>query len=278
MSSSYSSYRKDRYHYHTAQRKGRRYFVASLICILVVLASFTFYLGLGKEKLKKENIEQKVEIAKIESELAVLRTINPYKVATNEVIQNAVAKVDLFPGWVTRVYPIPDSVESVNLVTDMGTFVMNETTFSLASHQRYGIKQPSRSMYRLSGLMPSYIKGRHQIGLQLSLEDNGEDDETGSARLGSCYTQVIVNHKRVIDRKLHLISNYDPERVITGEVELDKGLFPISALIYCEQNNHFETEDVNFSISFRDPAQNSLESSRDAVFHIYSPENLNDLL
>lgn len=277
MSNSYTSYRKDRYHYHTARKKGNKYFVTSLLIIATVLLCATIYLGLGKEKVVRINIEQKVEIAKMESELAVLRTINPYKVATHEVIQKAVAKVDLFPGWVTRVYPVPESIETTNLVSDMGTFVMNETTFSLASHQRYGIKQPSKSMYRLSGLMPSYIKGRHQIGLQLSVSDKNTKEKEG-ARMGSCYTQVIVNHKRVIDRKLHLIGNYDPERVITGEVELDKGLFPISALIYCDQSNHFETDDVNFSITFRDPAQHSLVSSRDAVFHIYSPENLNDLL
>ena len=117
------------------------------------------------QQLKESVKKQIILVEKYEQELGILRTLNPYHVEANEILANAVENVDLFPGWVARVYPVPPKAAKANLMNDVGSFVMNETRFSLSSHKRYGIPQPNKSMYRLNGLFPSYKKGRLQVCL-----------------------------------------------------------------------------------------------------------------
>ncbi len=268
-------YRKERYSRRTSS------FTESLIKV-TILVIFTLSLGgIAALQWKKASSfsarldDKSLLLAKAENELEILRTLNPYHVGSNEVLAQAVNKADLFPGWITRVYPLPSSVEQAAYSNDVGSFVMNETRFSLASHKSYGIAQPSKSMYRLNGLFPNRTKGRLQVGVEFYVKNQAITAKSDTmSKISSCYARIDMNNKRVIDRKIHLMTRFESEQVLTGSLELNKGLFPISAILYCDRKSEINGSDIEVSISFRTPQQHNLSTSRYDIFHIYSPKNI----
>ena len=278
---SYSYHRERGYSSRSSNRSSsRRRFKQGLLIITVLLAGIVglIFLSLtlwqGKSDLHKALMEKSVVVNTYEQELSILRTLNPYHVGSSQVLQEAVNNIDLFPGWITRVYPLPDSHEKAMYMMDLGSFVMNETRFSLSSHQRYGIPKPNKSMYRMNGLMPSQRKGRHQIGVEFYINDRKLVVAKDKAGIGSCYARVDINQKRVIEKHLRIFSRYNTEQMLTGEVELNKGLFPISAVFYCDKKSDFNGADVEVAISFRQPNQSSLSVERNSIFHIYNPKTV----
>lgn len=271
-----SSYRRERY---ASSRTGvkKESWIRLAVTVFVLIAC-VIIITMQWKKLMATNdilVEKLETITKFEEELDILRTLNPYQVESNEVIAHAVQNVDIYPGWVARVYPIPKNSEKALLMNDLGSFVMNETRFSLASHKRYGMPQPSQGMYRLNGLFPSHKQGRLQVGVELYLSNQkGVEQTESSSQICSCYVRIDINKKRVIDKKIHFVTRFEAEKVITGEVELTKGLFPISAVLYCDENSDFTGDEVQVSISFRNPDQYKLTTNRDAIFHIYKPNDL----
>jgi hypothetical protein len=266
-----ASYRKDRYLNGSAVKKGRIYLATALLLFLGLVATVLFSLNKMEQLTSTINYTQST-IKHYEKELSVLRTINPYQGSSDALVQTAINNSDVFPGWVTRVYPLPISKDKLNRQRDFGSFVMNGTQFTLASHQSYGIVQPKKSMYRLSGLLPSLIKGRHQIGVEFNFVNDLRGSKNRMTKIGSCFAQIIVNHKRVIDKRVSMASRFETTRVLTGEVELGRGLFPIDAVIYCDEKSDFNDKDVQISFSFRKPGQQRLTNSNNAIFHIYSPK------
>lgn len=278
---SYSYHRERSYSSRSGSRSSsRRRFKESLIIITIVLAIIIalmfvcLKLWQGKNELQNSLVEKSVIVKTYEQELSILRTLNPYHVGSSEVLQEAVNNIDLFPGWITRVYPLPENHEKAMYMMDLGSFVMNETRFSLSSHQRYGIPKPNKSMYRMNGLMPSHVKGRHQIGIEFYINDRKLVVAKDKSGIGSCYARVDVNQKRVIDKHLRIFTRYNTEQMLTGEVELNKGLFPISAVFYCDKRSDFNGADVEVAISFRQPNQSSLSVERNSIFHIYNPQGV----
>jgi len=267
-----STYRKDKYIHGTAQRKGKLYIISA--CIIILLLTIVVLFGWNNmSKLNAKIDNNRMIINFYEEELSILRTINPYQGSSNELVQTAINQSDVFPGWVTRVYPLPSSKDMLNQQSDFGSFVMNGTQFTLASHKMHGIEQSTKSMYRLSGLLPSLIKGRHQIGVEFNFLDNvGEYNQREAMKIGSCFAQIIVNHKRVIDKRVSMVSRFETSQVVIGEVELGRGLFPIDAVIYCDEKSDFNNKDVEVSFSFRNPTQQRLTRTSNSIFHIYSPK------
>jgi hypothetical protein len=271
-----STYRKERYLYKTSQKKGR--FNLFFSCIILLLLIVTIFISWKKvNELQAQVEDSSMIIGLYEEELVVLRSINPYQGDSNELVQTAINNSDVFPGWVTRVYPLPSSRDTLNQQRDFGSFVMNGTQFTLASHQMHGIEQPTKSMYRLSGLLPSYIKGRHQIGVKFNFLNDTQGSINKATKIGSCFAQLAVNHKRVIDKRVSMASRFETSRVVTGEVELGKGLFPIDAIIYCDDKSDFNDKDVEISFSFRNPSQQRLTRTSNSIFHIYSSKLLSSL-
>jgi hypothetical protein len=272
-----STYRKERYLHKTSQKKGKIYFFSTWIILIILIV--TAFISWNKMNELKTKIDSKIiTISLYEQELAILRSINPYQGNSNELVETAINNSDVFPGWVTRVYPIPASIDTLSQQRDFGSFVMNGTQFTLASHQMHGIEQPTKSMYRLSGLLPSLIKGRHQIGVEFNfLNTNQGQAKSKLTRIGSCFAQIVVNHKRVIDKRVSMVSRFETSQVITGEVELGRGLFPIDAIIYCDEKSDFNSKDVEISFSFRNPTQQRLTRTSNSIFHIYSPRLANVL-
>lgn len=270
-----SYYRKERYSRRTTS------FTESLIKV-TILAVFTLAIGgiaamqWKKAKTLNAQLDDKtILLAKAENELEILRTLNPYHVGSNEVLAQAVNKADLFPGWITRVYPLPSNAKQAALSDDVGSFVMNETRFSLSSHKSYGISQPSKSMYRLNGLFPSRKKGRLQVGVEFYVKNQSINLGSDTmSKISSCYARIDMNNKRVIDKKIHLMTRFESEQVLTGSLELNKGIYPISAMLYCDKKSELNGSDVEVSISFRTSEQHNLATSRYDIFHIYSPKNI----
>ena len=272
MTSYNASYRKDRYLHGTSQRKGRMYLMVALV-MFIMLILISFYSFKKVTTLNAMNEKKTEIIALYEQELAVLRTINPYQNESGGLVQAAIENSDVFPGWVTRVYPLPQDKYTINQHRDFGSFIMSGTQFTLASHQMHGIEQPSKSMYRLSGLLPSLIKGRHQIGVEFTfLPQEGGRGYREKSKIGSCFAQIIVNHKRVIDKRVNIVSRFETSQVITGEVELGRGVFPIDAVIYCDEKSDFNDKNVEVSFSFRRPDQQRL-TTRNDIFHIYGAKH-----
>jgi len=268
-------YRRDRYYKSKISHSSSLAKMAFVIVTLVGCIAFSVVQFKQKSKLHIMLAEKNIEIKQYVAELSILRTLNPYHVAAEEILPEAAANVDLFPGWVARVYPVPSHNTDIGRANDLGSFIMNETRFSLSSHKRYGIVQPNRGMYRLNGLFPSYTKGRLQVGVEFYLADQNMVINDDTSQVGSCYARIDINQKRVIDKKLHVITRFSHEQVLTGEVELGVGLFPISATLYCDEKSDFQGDDVHVSISFRNPGQYNLTTKRNAVFHIYKSDNQN---
>lgn len=270
-----SYYRKERYVRQTSS------FTDSLIRVAILIVFTTILGGALAIQWKKAAVlsnnlnDQTLLLNKAEDELSILRTLNPYHVGSNEVLAQAVSKADLFPGWITRVYPLPANEEQAAFSNDVGSFVMNETRFSLASHKSYGISQPSKSMYRLNGLFPNRKKGRLQVGVQFYIKNQTMNKSSESiAKISSCYARIDMNNRRVIDKKIHLMTRFESEQVLTGSLELNKGLFPISAMLYCDKKSELNGDDIEVSITFRTPEQHNLTTSRYDIFHIYNPKNI----
>lgn len=267
-----STYRKERYLLRTAEKKAKWYFILTIFCISIVIAFSVFIINVKKNEYKAAIEKQDLVIENYTNELDWLRAINPIKGDYLDLDNKLVNSSNLYPGWVTRVYPVPDSMDESIYLNDVGTFILNESKFSLASHRHHGITQQNKSMYVLNALLPSRVEGRHQIGIKLALNKNTSDrNETGLTKRASCYSQLFINHKRVIDKKIKLVGFKGTNDLHTGEVNLVRGLFPISAKIYCDKNSNFYDRDMEISILFRDPHQQNFQDSKFNVFHIYKP-------
>ncbi len=274
------SYRKERYsssRYPSSKAQEKEGWIKVIIIFLVLIGCFFIIAYLWQQSVtqKEEISSQELLIIKFEQELGILRTLNPYRVDSNEILAKAVESIDLYPGWIARVYPIPEQPNSVDLMKDLGSFVMNETRFSMSSHKRYGIPQLNKSMYRLNGLYPNHKSGRLQVAVELYLAGLGKKDTGNSiSKICSCYVRIDINEKRVIDKKIHMVTRYEDERMISGDIELPIGLYPISAMLYCDENSDFSGEDIQVSISFRNSSEYHLTTSRHSIFHIYKPEHV----
>ncbi|QOL25429.1 hypothetical protein LP316_14190 [Thalassotalea sp. LPB0316] len=267
-------YRKERYRKTASFKESIIKTVLALVFVSASVAT-SFHLWNKTTSLKDNLVEQKRLVQSQQNELDILRTLNPYHVESNEVLAKAVENADLYPGWITRVYPLPDKKEQIFYATDIGSFVMNETRFSLSSHERYGITEADSSMYRLNGLFPSHQPGRLQVAVAFYLKGAPENTKVDvMSQIGSCYARIDINRKRVIDHKLHVVTKYEQKQILTGNVDLDMGLYPISAVFYCDKNSDFKGDNVEVAISFRNPRQQSLTTSRYSIFHIYKPDNI----
>lgn len=268
------SYRKDRYKHRRAGHQESWLRVLITVVLLILAFAFAGSQWVAKKKLTDVVSSKEKVIATYSEELDILRTLNPYPVKPDEILAKASQSVDLFPGWVTRVYPVPKNLKDVNFLQDVGAFVMNETRFSMASHKRYGIPQPSKSMYRLNGLFPNHNPGRLQVGVELYFDGSpsGSVKETMS-KISACYVRVDINQKRVIEKRVNVITRFQDEQVVIGDVELKKGLHPITAMMFCDESSDLHGDDIEISISFRNPGQHQLTTSRHSIFHIYKPNN-----
>ena len=267
-----SSYRRDRYLDRTSEKKSKRYVVLTFMSIFLITMLSGGIVYIKQKQFAAELEGKKLLIEKYTDELAWLRTINPIKGDYIDLKNTVVKTSSLYPGWVTRVYPIPESVDSLLYSNDVGTFILNESKFSMASHQHHGITQQNKSMYILNALLPSRVDGRHQVGIKLELnEETDRKNSKGMTKMASCYSQLFVNQKRIINKKINMFGGYSTGSLHTGEVNLQKGLYPISAKIYCDKNSDFTDRDLEVSIMFRNPEQQSFQDSRFNVFHIYNP-------
>lgn len=268
------------YSYQTKRYSKRSKNTERMFCYLLVVYAFTIVAAiiifLNQRVALKATQSQIAQLQQMKTkafeELEILRTLNPHQVSTSQLITKAVEQKNLYPGWVTRVYEIPSNIDQLYSMMDTGSFVMDETLFTLTSHTQYGINHPTQALYRLNALYPSYLKGRYQIGVEFNLKDTYIKQEMNNASFADCYARIEIDNKRVIDSKMRFIGKNKPKKVVTGEVNLDVGIFPISAIMYCDEKSEIKSEDILISLSFRSPTEFTHTNSRNSVFHIYTSE------
>ena len=115
-------YRRKKY---TRSRASTKYAWLKWTLVLVLLAccsAFSVHQLIKADKLSGAIKQKSLKIKQYEEELSILRTLNPYHVGSNEVLAEAVENIDLFPGWITRVYPVPDGNKVDRSASDLGAF------------------------------------------------------------------------------------------------------------------------------------------------------------
>jgi hypothetical protein len=226
---------------------------------------------MDNQQLKHQlsNVEQ-VNVSK-ESELAVLRTLNPYQFKYSQILKSADVVRDLMPGWITRVYKAPKHIAELKNMMDMGAFVLDQSKFTLSSHESYGLESPENALYRLNGLVPSTMAGRFQIGVRLTFTLSNVKQADLQTKQASCYTRVDMNNRRVIEQKIKFLPGRKEQELLTGDAMVQQGIHPISVLLYCDEDSIYSGDDVQISLTFRDPGSRSFKTSSESVFHIYKP-------
>lgn len=248
------------------------------LLVLVVLIFFLTIIFVQQIKLSN-SFEQVNRVTKslalLEQENTIFRAITPVQSSLPEIITKAVDNKLLVPGWVTRIYSASTGADDSSESMDLGSFIMNETRFTLANHKSHGIETPSRALYRMNGLYVSNAAGKHQVAVNSQLfPQQWKDNREGYVAL-ECFIHISINNENVIHRTIKLSSDRNDKKVVTGQIKLKKGIFPISSKFYCEEGNYFENKEPLFSINFRSPENFSFSNNGLHVYHIY---NVNDKL
>lgn len=245
--------------------------VACGIMAMLTLASagWSFKSHSDVNKLQQEIAQASKVGAQKDIELSVLRAINPFQYKYSQLLESTASSQDLMPGWVVRIYKTPNKLSDLSSMMDMGAFILDESKFTLASHENYGLESPGNVLYRLNGLIPSSLSGRFQVGVRLSFGDENLRNVGLPNQQSSCFARVDVNNKRVIESKVRHMYGSKEDALLTGNVVVNKGVHPITALLYCEDDSKFTGKDVQISLTFRDPGSNSFKTSAESVFHVY---------
>ena len=244
------------------------------LCLTLFLAAVSGFSVLQWQKLNTVKSELQAANENVEfqkSELDVLRAINPYQFAFEQVIPRAVNQGDIFPGWVTRVFPAPRVPGQMINMMDMGAFILDQKKFDLAVHRSYGLETNENVLYRMNGLLPSKKKGRFQIGLEFHYDNGINGANLQSTKMHNCFARLEVNAKRVIDAKIRFAANQSLEKLITGDINVIVGVHPIAASIYCDGDGSLNAKSIQISMSFREPGEVFLQQNRHSVFHVYKP-------
>ena len=266
------TYYNDSRGYKRSKRSSVNWISVSLVIMVFVTAGL---LGVTLKQWKNQNhqVEEKEELEALvsaqEKELMVLRGINPYQYKYSQILTSNDTTRDMLPGWVTRVYTAPDNLSELGTKMDMGAFILDQSTFTLASHKSYGVESPVNPLYRLNGVLPSGNAGRFQIGVRFTFADTLAGSEPVYSHYVSCYARLDVNNKRVIERRIKFNISKKNNELVTGDVMVEQGIHPISAILYCDDDSTVSGQDVQISMTFREPGAHSFRKSGDSVFHLY---------
>ncbi|MDT0595591.1 hypothetical protein [Glaciecola petra] len=246
-------------------------YILGVIFVVLGVASalFLYKIEMNNQNLQKElnRVEQLNESK--ESELAILRTLNPYQFKYKQILGSSEIVRDLMPGWIARVYQAPKKISELATMMDMGAFVLDQSKFTLSSHESYGLDTPENALYRLNGLVPASVSGRFQVGMRLAFTLPNVRRAEMETKQASCFARVDVNNKRVIEKKIRFLAGKKEKQLLTGDVMVQEGIHPISALIYCDEDSVYSGQDVQISLTFRDPGSRAFKTSSESVFHLY---------
>lgn len=267
--------------YYLGQRANRKtllsfeakaWFIGSCLFGVIAIAAMLWAAKcqINISRLKQELNTASVYASNTESELSVLRALNPYQYKYSQILESSDALQDLMPGWVVRIYKTPQQLTDLSAMMDMGAFVLDESKFTLASHENYGLDSLGNPLYRLNGLIPATMSGRFQIGVKLSFKNRTSKDKALPNLQSACFARVDVNNKRVIEHKIRYFPGNEDDAVLTGNVMVSKGVHPISALLYCDDGSQYSGDDVQISLTFREPGSNTFKNSSESVFHLYN--------
>jgi len=250
------------------QKNFKGYFFITLVLLFFVFLFLLIQVVKVSSKTKSYQVAVK-RIDLLEQENTIFRAVTPIKSSVPEIIKQAEINKLLVPGWVTRVYNTGMKDSELSAALDLGSFIMNEIRFNLTTHKNYGIDNPDKALYQMNGLYASKIAGNHQIAVnsQISLRNiNSLKKEYTAAE---CRVSVKINHKIVLNKHIRLSSDLTHKQVVTGQIELAKGVFPISSKFYCDKVTGANNQGPLFSINFRSPDEFSFKNQGLSVYHIY---------
>ena len=264
-------YREGRGYRRTNKKRLTTLYVGlvGLACVVLSLSGIVFVQWKAQKSSDDELTELEALVSAQEKELMVLRGINPYQYKYAQILTSEEASRDMLPGWVTRVYTAPDKIGELGSMMDMGAFILDQSTFTLASHQSYGVESPVNPLYRMNGVLPSNNAGRFQIGMRFSFLHEYSGNEAVMSRYVSCFARLDVNNKRVIEKRIKFNVTKKSNELVTGDVMVERGIHPISAVLYCDDDSSVTGSNVQISMTFREPGAQSFRKSGDSVFHLY---------
>lgn len=242
----------------------------ALLLVTVLVLSAVLWMQTSSHRSKSHKLSAlELVLDAQEQELSVLRTINPYQYKYEQILSSKEVTRDMLPGWITRVYPAPNSLAELGSMMDMGAFILDQSKFTLASHESYGVESPVNPLYRLNGVLPSASAGRYQIGMRFAFTGTQSHADTMLSKYASCFTQIVVNNERIVEQRIRLNAGAHNNELITADVVVSKGLHPISVVLYCDSDSFYSGDDVQISMSFREPGAPTFTDSAHSVFHLY---------
>jgi len=250
------------------QKNFKGYFFITLILLFFVF----LFLLIQMVKVSNETRNHQAAIRTIgllEQENTIFRAVTPIKSSVPEIIKQAEVNKLLVPGWVTRVYNTGMKDSELSAALDLGSFIMNEMRFTLSTHKNYGIDNPDKALYQMNGLYASNIAGNHQVAVNSQIALRNINDIKKAYTAAECHISVKINHKTILDKYIRLSSDLTHKQVVTGQIELEKGVFPISSKFYCDKIKGINNHGPLFSINFRSPDEFSFKNQGLSVFHIY---------
>ena len=250
------------------QKNFKGYFFITLALLLFV----SLFLIIQTVKVESKTKSYQVAIKKIDllkQENTIFRTVTPIKSSVPEIIKQAKINKLLVPGWVTRVYNTGMKDSELSASLDLGSFIMNEIRFTLATHKNYGIDNPDKALYQMNGLYVSNVAGSHQVAVNTEILLRNVNNIKKEYTAAECRISVKINHKSILDKHVRLSSDLTHKQVVTGQIELEKGIFPISSKFYCHKVKGINNHGPMFSINFRSPDEFSFKNQGLSVYHIY---------
>ncbi len=248
-------------------------FIKVVLFIVSLIASVTafsaLYFSKQTDELKTQVKDKQRLIAIKEAELSVLRALNPFDFEYQQIIESHKVLKDMMPGWVARIYQTPARIEDIDYIMDIGSFLIDESKFTLSAHENYGIDSLPNALYRLNGLLPTTMPGRYQIGVEFDFSMPSSNVHPGVGKGVFCFTSVSVNDQNAIEARVKFRPGQKETKLLTGDLNVSQGIHPISVLLYCENNEQLDSDRIKVSLIFREPGSSSFRSSSESVFHIY---------
>ncbi|GAA5218250.1 hypothetical protein ACFSJ3_15345 [Corallincola platygyrae] len=259
--------------------KRRQKSVTKYIVSLSIISLIMVFLGgtwacMRYQQVKKQVNQLNKNFQQLQGEVDVLRTLEPGARSEN-LFSNAANNMRLQPGWVVRVHKNPDFRKAVPELkgSDLGSFVMDESRFHLARHRYNQIERPPVGAYQMNGVYASLTKGRHQFVLSFNVNRLSMQRANEPKIATRCFASMRVNGRELFSDSVNLYQGFRDEALMNGEVSLDQGMHPISAVIFCDISGSLRGEDVEVVFKSRAPGDATAQISRNSVFHVARPQH-----
>jgi hypothetical protein len=174
----------------------------------------------------------------------------------------------LRPGWVVRVYPPPKGDDLQTPIRDVGTFVMNESRFTLLQHENHEINQPSLAAYVMNALLAADFDGVYQVGIKAEYKPPRDSQRRMTRAIPRCKVIMKVGAVMVINELITFREPNELETLITGTSHVQRGLHPVEMQLFCPLDSGVEGDQITFRMRARAPGRPTLGPDPNAFLHL----------